>query len=157
MMSLNPIHYLMVGMGLVIVLMLGALVHKEHQYNKLDKEYTQFQNTQLKLMAEAERKAKEKLDAQVRATAEIEQAYSEGLAATSANLDAALKRVRLVTASTSNRKPAPSAPAECKAYDASPAQLSEQDREFLVRLGSEADQLAHQVNSLQQYIKEITK
>jgi len=155
--SLNPLHYLMLGMAVVIAVMIGVLAYKEHQYNKLEKEYAQYQSTQLSLMVEAERKAKEKLDAQVRATAEIEQAYSEGLAVTSASLNDALRRVRLATASARDRKPAPSAPAECQAYDASPAQLSEQDREFLVRLGSEADQLAQQVNALQQYIKEITK
>jgi len=141
----------------VIMILGGVVVYKNNQLNDVRAEYAEYVSAQSALMAEAERQAKEKLEEQVRAKSEIEAAYADRLAVANANLDATLKRLRHAKASAGVSKPAEAAPAECRTYEASPTQLSDEDREFLVRIANEADGLAHQVNALQDYIREITK
>lgn len=133
------------------------MAYSEYRYNELEVEYAAYRAEQSEAYAEAQRLATETLQAQIRAKEEIEVSYANGLRSTSDNLDRALKRVRQYEAESRARKPAETAPAECRTYDASPAQLSIADREFLVRLGAEADTLALKVNALQDYIKEISK
>lgn len=157
MISLNPKDWLLLGMAVVIAGMLTAVVYKEHQYNSVVAEYATYKREQSEALAKAEREARLKLEEQSSASREIEEAYVRGLAVTSNSLDAALKRVREYKRATSVGGGTETGSASCGANDASPSQLSVADREFLVRLGAEADGLANQVNSLQSYIKAITK
>lgn len=157
MLSLNPKDWLLLGFVIVILGLIGGMAYKEYQLNSTKAAYAEYVAAQSALMAEAERQAKEKLDEQVRAKVEIEAAYQDRLASNQRDLNRALERVRKYKASAGPSKPAEAAPAECRDYEASATQLSDADREFLVRIGSEADALAHQVNALQQYITEITK
>lgn len=157
MLSLNPKDWLLLVLTVITLSVIGGAAYKEYQYNSLKAEYAEYVSKQSALMAEAERQAKEKLDEQVRAKAEIEATYRDRLDSNERSLVAALERVRKYKASAGVSQPAEAAPAECRAYEASPAQLSDKDREFLVRIGAEADGLAEQVNALQKYIREITK
>lgn len=157
MVSLNPKDWLLLGFVVVIFGLIGTTAYKEYQLNDVRAEYAEYVATQSALMAEAERQAKEKLDEQVRAKVEIEAAYQDRLAANKRSLDRTLERLRHAKASAGPSKPAEAAPSECRDYEASPTQLSGEDREFLARIGAEADALANQVNALQDYIKEITK
>ena len=52
-------------------------------------------------------------------------------------------------------KPAATAPAACGSYAASPAQLSEQDAEFLVRFAAEADGVAIRLGTCQRYVSAV--
>lgn len=63
-------------------------------------------------------------------------------------LRAALNRVRVAEAAAA-RRPAEEAPATCSGYDAPPSQLSAAHREFLVRLGAEADDVVRQLQLCQ--------
>jgi len=65
-------------------------------------------------------------------------------------LAAALERVRGATRVRA-LAPASAAPAPCRDYEAGPEQLSEPHREFLVRLGAEADGVAEQLGACQKY------
>jgi hypothetical protein len=74
----------------------------------------------------------------------------ERIHANNAALDAALGRVRDAT----RRRPlapAATAPAACRDHEAGPDQLPEPDREFLVRLGAEADAVGEQLGACQRY------
>ena len=54
-------------------------------------------------------------------------------------------------------KPIETAPPECRAYEASPSQLSDEHREFLVREAARADEVTEQLSKLQDYVKNITE
>lgn len=86
--------------------------------------------------AEAQRLAVER--AVAARQAEIVAHYQERIHAGNAALAAAVERVRVASAARP-RAPAAAAPAACGDYEALPGQLSQPDREFLVRLAAEAD------------------
>jgi hypothetical protein len=99
-------------------------------------------------VATAERAALEVRHAEARQA--IVDHYQERIHAGTLALDAALERMRDAT----RRRPlapAAAAPAPCRDYAAAPSQLSEQDREFLVRLGAEADAVVEQLGACQRY------
>jgi signal transduction histidine kinase len=154
--SLNPKDWLLLGFVVLSFLLILGMAYQENRYNQLKVEYATYQKEQSEAYAEAQRRATETLQEQIRDKERVEVAYSNSMRSQSDRLASALRRVREYEASGA-RKPAEAAPAECGTYDASPAQLSIEDREFLVRLGSEADGLALKVNALQDYIKELSK
>lgn len=68
-------------------------------------------------------------------------------------LDAALFKLRNPV--RPRLQPASTAPTECRNYEAPAYRLSEADREFLIRIGAEADQVAAQLKAAQQYIDKV--
>jgi hypothetical protein len=98
--------------------------------------------------AEADRAA---VEAAAKArTTEIVAHYQERIHAKDTALAAALERVQHA-ARVRPLAPAAAAPAACRDYEAGPEQLSPAHREFLVRLGSDADRVAEQLTACQQY------
>jgi hypothetical protein len=91
--------------------------------------------------------AEQVIDAHIE-LAHIQTEYHANVQAVNADLDAALDRLRRVP----KLAPVKDAPTECGAYEAAPNQLSEPDREFLVRLGAEADEVAYRLKALQEYV-----
>lgn len=69
-------------------------------------------------------------------------------------LAAALGRLRDAEARAA-RKPAASAPATCRDYDAGPDQLSVSDREILVRLGAAANEVAGRLALCRAYVDTV--
>lgn len=153
--SLNPLTWLSVGLGLIVTALLILLAGKNSTINSLKLEHAQYVQVQTETALEKEREFKEKLELQIQTKQQVEERYEQALADTNSSLDSALKRLRVAQASARTRKPAEAAPAECRSYEAPPSQLSLEDREFLVRIGAEADALAQQVISLQDYINEV--
>jgi hypothetical protein len=71
-----------------------------------------------------------------------------------ADLDSALGQLRRERTRAA-LKPASAAPAPCRDFEASPAQLSQSDAEFLVRFAAEADGVAIKLGTCQRYITAV--
>ena len=106
----------------------------------------------------AEAQAKAERDAQAKqateATERIVAHYQERVHQGNAALQSALDRLRVSTR-RSALQPASAAPAPCRDYEASPAQLSVSDGEFLIRESARADSVVIQLQSCQQYASDL--
>lgn len=106
----------------------------------------------------AEAQAKAERDAQakqaVEATERIVAHYQERVHQGNAALQSALDRLRVSTR-RSALQPASAAPAPCRDYEASAAQLSVSDGEFLIRESARADSVVIQLQSCQQYASDL--
>jgi hypothetical protein len=102
--------------------------------------------------AEAERasQSRQAAESQERIVAHYQERVHQGNAA----LQSALSRLRL-SASGRPLQPASTAPAPCRDYEASPAQLSVSDGEFLIRESARADSVVFQLQSCQQYASDL--
>ena len=139
---------------LLLVLGLGtALVASRLQVGALKTAAAKSEAAAMKAVAEAERRARAEENRLREQAQKVETAYEAKLQDRDRALAAALSRLR--DGAVRPRQPAPAAPATCGDYDAPPAQLSLSDREFLVRLGDEADRAVEQLTACQAFVRTL--
>jgi hypothetical protein len=149
------LRYLSPLLGVVIAVLLSVSGWLYVTKQSLELDFAKYKSASVEALAKANYEANEKEREAREANDNVSNDYQKREESLRSELDAALARVRNHKNNTPRLQPASNTPAECRNYEAPPSRLSQADREFLVRIGAEADQVAAQLAAAQEYIDKV--
>lgn len=132
--------------------LLGAAIYQYFSKASLQKDYDTLQRS----VEVARIKLAEQRIEEANVAAQKDKEYADAKTILESRVDSLLVKLRDERA-RNKLKPVEARPPECGTYEATPSQLSEKDREFLVRQAALADEITEQLTKLQEYVAKITE